>query len=112
MKADGAVHRDKERLVAKGFQEGHVHDLYDPVVDLATVRLTPEAMSRKGAFNDKVDVKSAFLNGRFHDDDSIFLNPPQGLDLEVKHRQALKMLKAPHGFKISQRYGPIHGKLQ
>ena len=100
-KADAAVDKRKARLVAKGFQEGHVEDVYAPVVDFATVRLTLAIMGCQGALIHQMDVKSAFLNGKFHDDDSVYLNPPNGLDLGVKHTQALKMLKALYGFKRS-----------
>ena len=99
LKADGSVDRYKVRLVAKGFQEGHVDNVYAPVVDFSTVRLVLAIMSQHGAYIHQLDVKSAFLNGKLDDEDNLYLNPPEGLELGVKRGQALKMLKAMYGFK-------------
>lgn len=46
--ADGAVDRYKVRLVANGFQEGHVGNVYAPVLDFSTVRLVLAITSQHG----------------------------------------------------------------
>lgn len=61
-KADGAVDF-KPRLVAKGFQEGHVENFYSPVVDISSVGLVLAIMSQKGCFIHQLRFKEAFLNG-------------------------------------------------
>ena len=50
-----------------------------------------------------MDVKSAFLNGKFDTGECIYLNFPDGTNLGFKPGQALKMLKAMYGFKRSPR---------
>ena len=93
-KADRTVDKYKARLVAKGFQEGYVEDVYAPVVDFSTVRLLLTVMSSKGGIIHQMDVKSAFLNGKFDTGECIYLNPPDGINLGLKPGPALKMLKA------------------
>ena len=45
----------------KGFQEGHVSEVYAPVVDFYAIRTALTCLS-PGVFIHHLDVKSAFLN--------------------------------------------------
>ena len=87
MKADGSVDKYKVRLVAKGFQEGHLDNVYSPVLDFSTVRLVLAVMGQEGGIIHHMDFKSAFLNGKFEKEESVYLNPPEGLHLGVKHER-------------------------
>lgn len=98
-RADRAISKRNARVVATGFHEGYFEDLYAPFVDFSIVRLILVILSWQGACIHQMDVKSAIWNGRFDDDESSYLNSPQGLDLGVKHRQALKFLKAVYVLK-------------
>ena len=98
-KADGSVDKYKARIVAKGFQEENVGNVYSPVVDFASVRLALALMGRLGGVVHQMDVKAAFLNGNFENDECIFLNPPKGLELGLKPGYALRLNKALYGLK-------------
>ena len=93
-KTDGSVDKYKARLVAKGFQEENFAKEYSPVVDSASIRLTVALMGSLGGVVHQMDLKSAFLNGSFEDDDCIFLNPLKSLKLVLKHGYALRLNNA------------------
>ena len=86
------------RLVVKGFQEGHVSEVYAPVVDFYAIR-TALACLGPGAFIHHLDVKSAFLNGVIENEYVVYVRPPNGLDLGLKEGEAMRLLKALYGWE-------------
>lgn len=97
-KADGMVDKYKARQVVKGFQEGHVADVYAPVVDFYAIR-TLLACLRPGAIVHHLDVKYAFLNGVLAKEDVVYVRSPDGLDLGLNKGEVMRLLKALYGWK-------------
>lgn len=95
----GAVDRYKARLVFKGFQQVNVAYVYAPVVDFSAVRVAVAGAVRAGYVIHHLDVKTAFLNGKLNSGESIFIRPPEGLDLGLQNGEALKLRKALYGLK-------------
>lgn len=60
-------------------------------------------MSPQGGYIHQMDVKSAFLNGKFEDGECIYMNPPDDLDLGLKQGQALKVIEGMYGFMRAPR---------
>ncbi|GKC99150.1 retrotransposon protein, putative, ty1-copia subclass [Tanacetum coccineum] len=78
---DGNIHTYKARLVAKGFTQTYGVDYketFSPVADIKAIRI----LIAIAAYYDyeiwKMDVKTAFLNGRPNED--IYMVQPEGMD--------------------------------
>ena len=54
-----------------------------------------------GSFIQQIDVEAAFLNRKFDEKDTLYLNPPEDPDLGVKKGQDLKIPKAMYCFMWS-----------
>ena len=54
-----------------------------------------------GSFIQQIDVEAAFLNRKFDEKDTLYLNPPEDPDLGVKKGQDLKIPKAMYCFMRS-----------
>lgn len=77
-KADRSLDKYEARTVVKGFQEENVGNVYSPAIYFAWVRLALALTRRLGGVVHQMDVKLAFLNSSFENDECIFLNPPKG----------------------------------
>nr|GEW41050.1 retrovirus-related Pol polyprotein from transposon TNT 1-94 [Tanacetum cinerariifolium] len=110
--ADGSVQRNKARLVAKGYsqQRGIDYDeTYAPVARMDTVRAIISLACQKGWLLYQLNVKSAFLNGELKKE--VYVNQPQGFEVEGKEEKVYKLEKALYGLKQAPRawYGQIDG---
>lgn len=65
-----------------GFQEGHVDDVYAPVMDFPAIR-SGLACLAKGDIIHHLDVNSAILNKEMSEEDALYVRPPQDLDLAL-----------------------------
>lgn len=98
-KENGSIDRYKARLVVKGFQQGHVSDVYSPVIDFTTVRMAMTVALNRGYTVHQLDVKTAFLNGRLEDNECIYVRPPLGLDMGLPPNCVFKLNRALYGLK-------------
>ncbi|GJV21584.1 retrovirus-related pol polyprotein from transposon TNT 1-94 [Tanacetum coccineum] len=110
--ADGSVQRNKARLVAKGYsqQPGIDYDeTFAPVSRMDTVRAIISLAGQKGWLLYQVDVKSAFLNGELKEE--VYVNQPQGFEVEGKEEKVYKLKKDLYGLKQAPRawYSQIDG---
>ena len=101
MAQDGTIGRYKARLVVKGFLQGNVEHTFAPVVDFTTVRILLSVAVQKGMEINQMDVRTAFLHGEI--DDTVFIMPPQGIDLNVPEGHALLLQKGLYGLKQAPR---------
>lgn len=77
---DGSVHKYKERLIVKGFQQYIKEGLYAPVVVFSTLRLACAITWRAGGEVPQINVSTAFLNGTLDDkDEQIYIEPPRNI---------------------------------
>lgn len=99
----------KARLVARGFLQDLVSDVYAPVTRLSTVRILISYALNKDYLISQLDIPSAFLNGDLKS--SVFIKPPDGV--KVKPGYVLKLNKALYGLKDAPRswYNTIHSFL-
>ena len=110
--ADGSVQRNKARLVAKGYsqQPGIDYDeTFAPVARMDTVRAIISLAGQKGWLLYQLDVKLAFLNGELKEE--VYVNQPQGFEVEGKEEKVYKLKKALYGLKQALRawYSQIDG---
>ncbi|GJV94795.1 retrovirus-related pol polyprotein from transposon TNT 1-94 [Tanacetum coccineum] len=110
--ANGSVQRNKARLVAKGYSQQPRID-YDEtfalVARMDTVRAIISLAGQKGWLLYQIDVKSAFLNGELKEE--VYVNQPQGFEVEGKEEKVYKLKKALYGLKQAPRawYSQIDG---
>lgn len=74
---DGNVDKNKARLVAKGFSQVPGIDYtktFAPVTKMNSINLTLAIVVAHGWAVQKMDVKSAFLNGNLHEE--IYMEQP------------------------------------
>ena len=99
-----AITRNKERLVAKGYNQENGIDFYEtyaPVSRLEVVRLFLAFSSIKGFRLLQMDVKSAFLNGYINEE--MFVSQPPGFE-DYKHpKHVYKLKRALYGLKQAPR---------
>ncbi|KAI3692791.1 hypothetical protein L6452_32614 [Arctium lappa] len=101
---DVKVHTFKARLVAKGYTQTHGVDYdetFSPVAMLKSIRI----LIAIAAFHDyeiwKMDVKTAFLNGKLTED--AFMTQPEGF-VHPKHpNRVCKLQKSIYGLKKASR---------
>lgn len=60
-------------------------------MDFSIAWLVLAVKRREGGIINQTDVKSVFLNVNFEKEDSVYPDPPEGLDFGVKHGESLKM---------------------
>lgn len=78
-KADGAIDKYKEHLVAKGLtlkQALGYFETFAPVVKMSTVQILLAIAAAKQWPLHQMDVSNAFLNGYLHK--TVFMAPPPG----------------------------------
>ena len=103
-KQDGTVDRFKARLVAKGYsqQEGvDYHETFSPVVSHESLRLLFAFANHQDMEIHQMDVKTAFLNGVL--DEEIFMELPEGLQVENDGDKVVRLLKTLYGLKQAPR---------
>jgi transposase InsO family protein len=90
-KADGVK---KARLVARGFQEEELYNVYSPVARMPTIRMMlAKAVQEKWSIK-QLDVPTAFLNGELNVE--VYIKPPQGVSTNV---EVFKLNKALYGLR-------------
>lgn len=105
--ASGAINRYRARLVAQGFSQipgVDFFDTYAPVAKLASARTVLAFAARYDFEIHQVDVKSAYLNGEFEENEVIYMRLPPGLNLTSNPRLALRLLKPLYGLRQSARH--------
>lgn len=103
-KADGSVERLKARLVAKGFTQSYGIDYLEtfaPVAKLNTIRILLSLAVNLDWYLYQLDIKNAFLNGDLEEE--VFMEVPQGLDLNLTGNKVCKLKKSLYGLKQSPR---------
>ena len=113
--SDGTIERHKARLVAKGFTQKHGVDFeetFAPVARQEIVRLLLSMAAQNHWSVYHMDVKSAFLNGYL--DEEVFVQQPQGFQVQGKEHHVYKLKKALYGLKQAPRawYTRIDGYFQ
>lgn len=102
--ASGKPIRYKARLVAQGFSQVPGVDFFEtyaPIAKLSTIRAILAVAAQMNLEIHQVDVKSAYLNGEFEDDEKIFMKPPPGYS---RGKNEVYKLKRPiYGLKQSGR---------
>ncbi|GJT38372.1 putative RNA-directed DNA polymerase [Tanacetum coccineum] len=101
---DGKVHTYKARLVAKGYTQTHgigYEETFSPVAKIKSIRI----MLAIAAFHDyeiwKMDVKTAFLNGKLTED--VFMAQLEGFENAKYPTRVCKLQKAIYGLKQASR---------
>jgi len=105
--AAGNVVRYKARLVAQGFSQVPGVDFFDtyaPVAKMATIRTVLALAARYDHEIHQVDIKNAFLNGEFEENETIYMKLPPELELTKEKGKVLKLLKPIYGLRQSARH--------
>ncbi|OJT02864.1 Retrovirus-related Pol polyprotein from transposon TNT 1-94, partial [Trametes pubescens] len=105
--ASGNVYRYRARLVARGFSQVPGVDFFDtyaPVAKTASIRVALAFAARHDFEVHQVDVKSAYLNGEFEDNEVIWMAVPPGSNLTNDKTLVLRLLRPLYGLKQSARH--------
>ncbi|PIL34675.1 transcription factor [Ganoderma sinense ZZ0214-1] len=111
--ASGNISRYRARLVARGFSQipgTDFFDTYAPVAKTASIRTVLAFAARHDLEVHQVDVKSAYLNGEFDDNEVIYMSVPPGVNLTDDPTLALRLLRPLYGLRQSARHW--HKKLR
>jgi len=101
---EGAVTRNKARLVAQGYnqQEGIDYDeTYAPVARIEAIRLFIAYAAHKGFKLFQMDVKTAFLNGYLQEE--VYVKQPPGFEDSNNPNHVYALDKALYGLKQAPR---------
>jgi hypothetical protein len=101
---DGAVVRNKARLVAQGYSQVEGLDFgetFAPVARLEAIRLLLAFAASKGFRLYHMDVKSAFLNGVIQEE--VYVRQPPGFKSPKYPDRVYKFSKALYGLKQAPR---------
>ncbi|WVZ58070.1 hypothetical protein U9M48_008380 [Paspalum notatum var. saurae] len=101
---NGMVVRNKARLVAQGFcqKEGiDYEETFAPVARLEAIRILLAFAASKGFKLQKMDVKSAFLNGFIEEE--VYVRQPPGFESAKFPDRVYKLRKALYGLKQDPR---------
>ena len=96
--------RYRARLVAKGFTQRYgidYHEVFSPVAKYSTLRWLLSKVAQNRLTMLQLDVKTALLNGILEAD--IYMQQPEGLDIEGKSEYVMKLNKAVYGIKQASR---------
>ncbi|GJZ39746.1 retrovirus-related pol polyprotein from transposon TNT 1-94 [Tanacetum coccineum] len=102
--AYGFVQRNKARLVVKGYSQQpriDYDETFAPVARMDTVRAIISLAGQIGWLLYQLDVKSSFLNGELKEE--VYVNQPQGFEVEGKEEKVYKLKKALYGLKQAPR---------
>ncbi|PIL23016.1 hypothetical protein GSI_14323 [Ganoderma sinense ZZ0214-1] len=105
--ASGNISRYHARLVARGFSQipgTDFFDTYAPVAKTASIRTVLALAARLDLEIHQVDVKSAYLNGEFDDNEVIHMSVPLGANLTDDPTLALRLLCPLYGLRQSARH--------
>ncbi|GJX22783.1 putative RNA-directed DNA polymerase [Tanacetum coccineum] len=101
---DGNIHTYKARLVAKGFTQTYgvdYEETFSPVADIKAIRI----LIAISAYYDyeiwKMDVKTAFLNGRLNE--NVYMVKPEGFVNPKHHVHVCKLQRSIYGLKQDSR---------
>lgn len=100
----GEVDKFKARLVVKGYAQEYGIDyteVFAPVARMDTVRMIIALAAQRGWGIYQLDVKSAFLHGELKE--NVFVEQPQGYEVEGKEHMVYKLHKALYGLKQAPR---------
>ncbi|KAK1683899.1 hypothetical protein QYE76_044747, partial [Lolium multiflorum] len=100
----GNIVRNKARLVAQGFSQVEGIDFgetYAPVARLESIRILLAYASHHNFKLQQMDVKSAFLNGPFHEE--VYVKQPPGFEDLNFPNHVYKLDKALYGLKQAPR---------
>ncbi len=110
----------KARLVAQGFSQipgVDYFDTYAPVAKMASIRTFLALAAQFNYEIHQVDIKNAYLNGKFLDNKVIYMKQPPGVKLLDDRQKVLRLLKPLYGLKQSARhwynrlFGVLHNRL-
>ena len=105
--SSGNIVRYKARLVAQGFSQVPGVDFFDtyaPVAKMATIRTVLAFAARHDYEIHQVDIKNAFLNGKFEEQEVIYMKLPPGVELTKEKGKVLRLLKPLYGLRQSARH--------
>ena len=111
--ASGNIYRYRARLVARGFSQipgVDFFDTYAPVAKTASIRTALAFAARHDFEVHQVDIKSAYLNGEFDENEVIYMSVPPGVKLTDDSTLALRLLRPLYGLRQSARHW--HKKLR
>ena len=94
--AAGVVVRYKARLVAQGFSQVPGVDYFDtfaPVARLASIRTVLAIAAVQNLEIHQIDIKGAYLNGEFTEEEKIYMKQPPGYPVSSNPREVLRLLK-------------------
>ncbi|KAK1628713.1 hypothetical protein QYE76_003028 [Lolium multiflorum] len=97
----GTVIRNKARLVAQGYSQVEGGETFAPVARLESTRILLAFASHHGFKFQKMDVKSAFLNGPLHEE--VYVKQPPGFEDPHFPDHVFKLKKALYGLKQAPR---------
>jgi len=103
--ADGTK-RYKARLVSRGFKDEHLYkfsEIYAPVVGISDVRILFAIANKLKWEIVQMDVDTAFLNSELDPDKPVYMEIPEGVDVDKRYREkkVCKLVKALYGLKVS-----------
>ncbi|KAL9270148.1 Retrovirus-related Pol polyprotein from transposon RE2-like protein [Drosera capensis] len=101
---NGTVIRNKARLVAKGYSQEEGIDFdetFAPVAKLETIRMFIAYAAYQGFKVYQMDVKSAFLNGKFQKE--VYVEQPPGFEDYEYPEHVYRLDKALYGLKQAPR---------
>lgn len=104
LNSDGSIQKHKARLVVKGYSQQYgvdYNETFAPVARLDTIRVLIALATRKKWKIHQLDVKSAFLNKYLEEE--IYMDQPQGFEIEGQEDKVLKLKKALYGLKQAPR---------
>jgi hypothetical protein len=109
--AAGNIVRYKACLVAQGFSQVEGVDFFDtyaPVAKMATIQSVLALAARYNHEIHQVDIKNAFLNRKFEDNEIIHMKLPPGIEITKDGGKVLKLLKPLYGLHQSIRHWYSH----
>lgn len=105
---EGKVNRYRARLVARGFDvEVEPEEKYAPTITKSQLRLLLAEAVRK---NHQVDIKEAYLYGKLNEQESIYLEVPDGFEPVNRKCNCLRLRRAIYGLPQSGRIWYEHLK--
>ncbi|XP_058791036.1 uncharacterized protein LOC131664165 [Phymastichus coffea] len=96
----------KGRLVIRGFMDKNNYELretYAPVSRLPVIRAALAVINKLDLEVRQLDVKTAFLNGTLDEDEEIYMEIPEGLEVDefTRKTKVCRLHKVLYGLKIS-----------